>query len=167
MNQKISVLDSLVVKAIRICDPDQLSTELKHISNALRSNGYPLATIESRIEFHKNRQDIAIDTCVAKDDNIIKRVVLPFTGRTTSQIASTIRRNTNLKVAFRPIEKISTLLLNNKTISKDQIGVYCFPCHCCPTVYVCETKRNSTIRLQEHLRDIRNGKTYLRNVHAH
>jgi len=56
------------------------------------------------------------------------------------------------------MNKISTCLSNNKTISQDQIGVYCFPCHCCPTVYVGETKRNLPIRLQEHLRDIRNEK---------
>jgi hypothetical protein len=33
MNHKISVVDSLVIRAIRICDVDQLK-ELKHISDA-------------------------------------------------------------------------------------------------------------------------------------
>ena len=87
-----------------------------------------------------------------------KRVILPYTGRITMEIAHIIRNNTELEVAFRPIYKISTILNNNRTKNKDQIGVYKFPCNSCPSVYIGETGRDLPVRLAEHMRDIRNNK---------
>ena len=155
MHHKISVIDSLVTRALRICDPEKIEEELHHITKALHRNCYPVKIIKSRIEHHKS--------CInnpkqVKDDEFIKRIVLPYTGRVTTQVANIIRSKTNLEVAFKPINKISTSLSNNNSLSSDQIRVYKFPCHTCRKIYVGESGRNLTIRASEHLRDIRNAK---------
>jgi len=98
MHQKISVIDSLVTRALRICDADQLNAELDHITTALKNNGYPIQSIHSRIEFHRSNQTTPNRT----GDEFTKRIILPYTGRMTSQIARIIRNSTNLEVAFRP-----------------------------------------------------------------
>jgi len=87
--------------------------------------------IESRIEYHKPKPPSIPKTL--KVDDMTKRIVLPYTGRITMEIAQIIRNNTDLQVAFRPINKISTFLSNNRTKNNDQIGVYKFPCNSCPS----------------------------------
>jgi len=156
LHHKISVIDSLVTRALRICDSENLNGELEHITLALTRNGYPKQMIDSRIDYHKYKP-LSIPK-ISKENDMPKRLVLPYTGRITMEIAHIVRNNTELEVAFRPINKISTFLNNNRTKNKDQIGVYKFPCNSCPSVYIGETGRNLPVRLAEHMRDIRNNK---------
>ena len=95
----------------------------------------------------------------SKDDNdCTKRIILPYTGRVTSEIANTIRRLTDFDVAFKPTNKISTMLTNRREPKSDQIGVYKLPCNNCPSMYIGETGRSLSIRMSEHMRDVRNEK---------
>ena len=111
--------------------------------------------IESRVDYHKTKPPSSIPN---QRDDMTKRIVLPYTGRVTTEIAHNIKSQTNLEVAFRPINKLSTFLTNNKVKNSYQVGVYKFPCSSCPSVYIGETGRNLPIRLAEHLRDVRNCK---------
>jgi len=83
MHHKISVIDALVTRAIRICDTDQLDSELNHIKMALKKNGYPIQSICSKIEYHSHNQNLPRQP----KDEFVKRIVLPYTGRMASQIA--------------------------------------------------------------------------------
>lgn len=88
---------------------------------------------------------------------IIKRIVLPYTGRITSQVSSIIRRRKFLEMEFIPVNKISKSLPNNNKLSADRIGVYKFPCHVC-TMYMSETGGDLKVRAAEKVRNIRNSK---------
>jgi len=99
LHHKISVIDSLVTRAQRICDSENLQGELEHIRDALVRNGYPKRMIESRVDYHKTRSHSSIPN---QRDDMTKRIVLPYTGRVTTEIAHIIKSQTNLEVAFRP-----------------------------------------------------------------
>jgi len=45
MVHKMSVADSLIIRAINICDSDKLDSELDHIQKVLIANKYPLQII--------------------------------------------------------------------------------------------------------------------------
>ena len=77
---------------------------------ALKKNGYSIQSIRSRIEYHSHNQNLPRQP----KDEFVKRIVLPYTGRMASQIARIVRNGTNLEVAFRPIEKISSFLTSDK-----------------------------------------------------
>jgi len=93
----------------------------------------------------------------SKDDNdCTKRIILSYTGRVTSEIANTIRGLTDFDVAFKPTNKILTMLTNRREPKSDQIGVYKLLCINCPSMNIGETGRSLPIRMSEHMRDVRN-----------
>jgi len=47
---KLSVVDALVNRAMKICDEETLDTELTHTKNVLMMNNYPKTLIEKRID---------------------------------------------------------------------------------------------------------------------
>ena len=150
---KISVMDSLFRIAINTCDKEKLFEELNHIKYVLKLNNYPHAVIERRLEHIKSTPSRP-----KENQDPIKRVALPYMGNSTIQIARAIRSLSDFDVCYIPVNKISTLLSNNKQRTTDKVGVYKFPCNSCPKIYVGETGRNLPIRIREQLADIRNKK---------
>jgi len=70
MHDKISVIDSLVKRTLRICDPEKFEEDLHHITNALHRNCYPVKIIKSRIEHHESCNPKQV-----KHDEFIKKIV--------------------------------------------------------------------------------------------
>jgi len=129
--------------------------ELDHIQKVLVANKYPLQIIQKRIERMKS-----LPTTVRQPkDETIKRVALPYIGNVTTRIAHAIRSRSEIEVCFKPCNKLSTMLSNNKQKPPDQVGIYRLPCKVCPKIYVGETGRSMQIRIREHLADIRKKKT--------
>ena len=154
---KLSVVDTLVNRAIKICDDKTLDNELTHIKKVLMINNYPKTLIQKRIYRMKTflNDPNATQRNQLGDSEIIRRVPIPYIGKVSIAIAQTIRRTTDIEVCFRPVNKISTMLSNNKQVTKDQIGIYKLNCNDCSTIYVGETGRDIHIRAKEHMNDIR------------
>jgi len=148
---KISVIDSLVRRALTVCDQDLIDRELQHTKKALVRNQCPTSLINSRIKVKKLR---TATSQPSKDDNdCTKRINLPYTRRVTSEMANTIRRLNDFDVAFKPTNKIPTMLIKrqeNLDLTKK------LPCNNCPSMYIGETGRSLPIRMSEHMRDARN-----------
>jgi len=155
MAHKMSVVDTLVKRAINICDSDKLDAELDHIRNVLVANKYPLQVIEKRIERMKSQAT----TVRQPKDETIKRVAFPYIGNVTTRIAHAIRSRSDIEVCYKPCNKLSTMLSNNKQKLPDQVGIYRLPCNVCPKICIGETGRSMQIRVREHLADIRKNKT--------
>jgi len=165
ISQKISVMNSLLCRAIRVCDSDSLNAELLHVQNVLLKNGYPLGLIRQKIRtnllkfypLHPARPTTPADPPLVK---IIKdRVILPFSGRLSNRLAHLLQRKYSLDVAFTPGKKLQGFFASHKNRKPQERGVYELNCDDCPSIYTGETGRPLPVRLKEHLADIKHART--------
>jgi len=103
---KCSVIDTLVYRALKICDDDKLDAEIEHITKILRLNHYPYKLIRSRIDRMKtilpsrsNPDDVvpAHNNDMNLDSQITRRLVIPYTGKLSIKIARVIRSITDIQ----------------------------------------------------------------------
>jgi hypothetical protein len=83
----ISVIDSLVYRALKICDGQFLNEEINHIKTSLMNNHYPLTKINQRIEVMKERIKNNFSF-----DKTGHWVAIPFVGDVTYRIARILRK---------------------------------------------------------------------------
>lgn len=140
---KISVCDTLLSRALILCDEDRQEEEIELVNEILLKNGYPLSRIENRLKITKQKPSIPP---VKKE--IEKRVILPWAGNTTTKIAQFIRRKLSWEIGYYPGRKISFLLCNLKQKPpKSKKGVYEFKCENCENKYIGESGREISIRI--------------------
>jgi len=155
---KLSVVDSLVNRALKICDEDKINHELSHVTEVLTANNYPKNLIQQRIDRMKeriNNPTTLSNNNLNNSDLFQRRLVVPYMGKLTNKLAHCIRRTADIEVCYKPVNKISTILSNNKQISNSSSGIYKLSCENCPIIYVGETGRDIRTRSKEHLADIR------------
>jgi len=142
ISQKMSVVDALAYRAIKICDEEFLEEELNHIRGQLRHNGFPIRFINSRIEMMKARVNQGKD-----EEEEVPRLILPFMGPLTTRLTTYLRRRLGCKFGFIPGRKIGSILSNAKEKPTDTPpGIYKIICSC-KKIYVGETKRPYTVRI--------------------
>ena len=96
--QKIGVLNTLVTKALSICDKEHVEQELKHLTQVFKDNGYNNNQINIAINNAKKTQRKKIDK--NNEDNW-NRISLPYIKGALERIAKILRKK-NIKVSFRP-----------------------------------------------------------------
>ncbi len=164
---KVSVVDSQVTRALFLCDQNTLQHELGFVTSILQENGYPLTFIKRRIQLQKNKQFLKIpiqtNTNPNMTDEYEKRAVLPYYEGITEDIASFIRRNTELEIAYVPQNKVSHHLNKHKDKKRNiPAGIYKIPCdgnkdNICAAAYIGETRQGLEKRAQQHTYHIRNA----------
>lgn len=150
--QKLSVVNSLVHRAISISQTDNLQSELDHVQKSLQNNGYRKTDIQSTIKRRLNPKSRI------KNDEVTKTVAfLPYISRVTDRIGKVLRKH-KVKTVFKSTCKMSQLLPNpkDKLNPLSSKGVYSIPCSC-GAVYIGETGRSIKTRLCEHQRYLRTG----------
>ncbi|XP_021953422.1 uncharacterized protein LOC110850295 [Folsomia candida] len=148
---KISVCDTLLRRALILCDDDHINEEIDFVTNTLKSNGYPEEMIKRRLNIVKEKIVHPQPT-----DEIQKRVILPWAGKPTTKIAQFLRRKLSWEIGYYPGQKVSTLVCNMKQKSKPlNAGIYEFNCANCPKKYIGESGRCIDKRFSEHQNDVR------------
>lgn len=148
---KISVCDTLLSRALKLCDEDHQEEEIEVVKKILTKNGYPISMIDNRLKLTKQK---LIMPTMKKE--IEKRVILPWAGNTTTKMAQFIRRKLSWEIGYYPGQKISSLLCNLKQKPfKSRKGVYEFKCENCDDKYIGETGRDINIRFIEHQNDVK------------
>lgn len=99
-SQKISVIDSLLYRAFKICSPINLKDEINHITEALTQNSYPLKFINERIL----RMEAKFKTNHNSSNNI----------QTTSDIPNSIANINQLAIPNNIQNSISDVLDENE-----------------------------------------------------
>ena len=145
---KSSVNRILLRRAHIISDKEHLPTELQHLNVVLRDNGYR----PDKRKFIPNRN--APRSSDAPDKPI---AVLPYIGHTSHKIQR-ILREADIKVYYRTRNKLETKLHTHKDRPdpSGEAGVYRIPCTC-GKVYIGETGKDLTTRLNEHKAHGRRG----------
>ncbi|XP_013149673.1 PREDICTED: uncharacterized protein LOC106111990 [Papilio polytes] len=141
-----SVPRTLINRALHLCDPQFLDTELTHVRKVLECNGY------------KWRQSyrIANTTCKTRPQ-IVERVpaYLPYMRGVTDKVGHLLRRKYSIRTIFRPLTQIRRMLRSPKDRTPlDCPGVYEVPCECGKS-FIGETGRNINTRVSEHIRYMR------------
>ncbi|XP_013142387.1 PREDICTED: uncharacterized protein LOC106106354 [Papilio polytes] len=141
-----SVPRTLINRALRLCDPQFIESELSHVRQVLESNGYNW------------RQSYRLANTSSKGrPQDVERVpaYLPYVRGITDRIGHLLRRRYSIRTIFRPLTQIQKILRSPKDRDPlDSPGVYEIPCDCGRN-YIGETGRNIKTRLTEHIRSIR------------
>ncbi len=155
-SQKIAVIDSFTMRALKICDESSLSQELRRIENCLVKNGYPRRVILQRIEYLQSRPPrIAIPEQIGGSlFEERKWCAIPYIGQVTYQIAGIIRTYLEKDLGYYTGIKLSTMLCNFKDKSPSvPSGIYKIFCNC-NAVYIGESN-NINRRKKDHDGDLK------------
>ena len=162
LHQKLGVIRSLLDRKDSVITSEVEKTkEDKHLETVLQANGYQKWTInmakrqksesEKRKDGKKNK---------SKDNNQNntrrKLVVLPYVQGLSERIAK-IYKNHDITTCMKPNSTLRQALVHPKDkVQKLRNSgvVYEIPCMNCKATYIGETKRNLSIRISEHKRDV-------------
>jgi predicted GIY-YIG superfamily endonuclease len=160
-SQKISVIDSLFNRALRICDKESLQDELDHVTQVLKNNGYPCGLIKSRLLICKTRLKSRSNHNSNRQKDLNPRLILPYIGSLSNRINRVVSKNCKFKTAFIPGRKIETYFTAHKDKRPKNNGgvIYEIQCDTCPQTYIGQTKRDVSTRFKEHLADIKHART--------
>ena len=155
-SNKVGTLKCLITRAFRLCDPEYLEAELKTLTDIFQKNGYSESIINKSIcQVKLNLQTKEIETETVEVTEEEKRkphlLVLPFDQK-LEDLLRPIRRRHNLKIVFKPFDKLRRHLVHPKdpTPSDKKCNIiYSIPCSDGCT-YIGETNRPLETRLKEH-----------------
>ncbi|XP_011858601.1 PREDICTED: uncharacterized protein LOC105556140, partial [Vollenhovia emeryi] len=125
-----------------ISEPAALDGELNHLHRALTRNGYSSRNINRTTQKLTKKEPILNDTRMPEAEKEKKKaVVLPYLRGTTDRISRVLSKH-NIRVIFKPHNKLSQMLPNPKDRRPHLAAsvVYKIPC-ACGKVYIGETER--------------------------
>ncbi len=161
MAHKIGVVDTQLVRPIRLSDSQFQDSDIKSATKLLQARGYPLSLINRRLVIVKEKENIRKQTSAQalkqqKEDNeMIPRVILPFIDDSTYKIAKFLRFALNVEIGYFPGVKLGSLLSNFKERkSRGKVGVYILKCKNCKAFYIGETSKSIDERQSQHRYDV-------------
>ena len=144
---KSGIIIGFYLRALRICTPQHLKNEEEHLEKSFRTLHYPTHFInQARKKAHRIHRKTE-----KKHTDTRRRIILPTTN-TTTIISENLNKH-QIDIAFTTsttIKDIVTKKRRNTPISGG--GIYKISCLGCNSIYVGETARNLSIRVQEHRR---------------
>ena len=150
-NVKISVFQSMFLRALRICSPDFIDQEIKFIYSIARDHQYPEHLIDDAyhraIKSHHNSN--------VSRDPIQNVLTLPF-HRPFLPLVNIFKHHFNITIVFHYNNTIKNILINNNP-NKPEACIYKIPCENCPLVYVGQTGKSLEARVKQHKYSTRSG----------
>lgn len=138
-----SVVKSLVKRSQILADQENQASEIELVSTALQRNGFGKRSILKALKNKKSER-------IKEEDPASTKTTLPFIKGTTDKIGRILRRR-NIQVVYKPHEQMTKYLRKEKDkIPLEAQGVYQIPCSTCEKVYVGQTNRRISVRLEEH-----------------
>ena len=160
-SQKRGIIKTLADRAKRICEAENLDTELGHLSNALQANGYTRNQVNKCLYPRKQqKQD-------KKEETSTSKAFLPFITGVTDRIGRILTKY-KVKTIYKPTKKLHNYFRSAKD-QRDPLslpGIYRIPCSC-GQVYIGQTKRAINTRIKEHKANCRLGHTEKSAVAEH
>ena len=151
--RKLNLISCLVHRAVMICSPEKLESELDQIRSILASNGYPRTVVETIIRGKLSEEPQSSPQ--KETPSVILR--LPYIGNVSNKFVKTIRDAVSecyQDVALRIVLSSPAILPTSRkdvlpTHMKNNV-VYKFACHC-NKWYVGSTTRRLKTRIAEHV----------------
>ena len=149
---KKGTINSLFLRALRLCSPEHLQSEIEHIRSAFLRVKYPDYVINEALSKAKRRFH---NPAICERPRAKYHLSLPYTDELLA-----------LRPALAKLN-VSTSFFSNNTIGhqlsktgprstsdKDLPGVYKVSCLNCPGVYFGETGRTLSLRMRDHKNSI-------------
>ena len=152
---KTNILVNFVLRALKICDPDFIDKEFRHIEDVFRKLCYPEYFINNA--FKKARRIFYTGSSKEQDKKkFMNCLALPFNPHLNG-IRKNVNKNYNdkINIVYNYNNTINRLLIHNnnsQTQHNKQIGVYEIPCTECDAKYFGESGRGLLTRIGEHKR---------------
>lgn len=164
---KLGVVDTLLTRALRLCDSDHLQAEINNVTTMLIDRKYPEKLISQRLTLVKTKE-LKRSTMSEEELKLQKeevemkpRIILPFFGRTTEKVARFLRFVLNVEIGYYPGLKLGSLVCNLKDKPKKLlVGIYELICDgptCNNSIYIGETGIGIEERVNQHHADVRNN----------
>ena len=152
---KSGLAQSLFLRALRVCSPEFLEDEIKHIFESLKKLAYPKHILnksltKARRTFFKSNENIKNENNKNKKK---RNIVIPYVPFLEKMKQPLYQMDTNLVFNYK--NKLSHNLIQNKPSIASESGVYKIPCKNCDKNYIGETGRTLKKRIDEHKKDIR------------
>ncbi|MGL5624125.1 reverse transcriptase domain-containing protein [Cetobacterium sp.] len=143
-----SIIKSAFCRIQRLCSEEtDANLATKALTKTLCEFGYPKRMIRHQQEQLLYPQQKVPRTWLAT-------AVIPY-KKGTSEAIRKILNEANIRVAFKPTQRLRSILVHSKDqIPKEKIRncVYNIPCKDCDAIYVGQTNRELGIRIAEHRR---------------
>ena len=152
---KLSVAKSLFLRALRVCNDENLQMEFNHIKTSLKRLAYPERVLKNALNKAKKHH---FKFNEEEEENIEQKagrnVIIPYMPDMMDKKKSLKLLNTDVVFTYK--NKLGNSLTYNKPNDdgKSVSGVYEIPCDTCPKLYVGETGRDLDTRMKEHNYDI-------------
>lgn len=109
---KITVVNTLVQRALKICSNDFLSEELEHIENTLvLKNNFPRIWVKQQMQRIIGNFG---NKPLTDSQNDKPRVILPYIKGLTEKLSRTIRRKLGNPLGYIPFNRMSDLIQTHK-----------------------------------------------------
>ncbi|KFD55864.1 hypothetical protein M513_03303 [Trichuris suis] len=157
MSVKRGVVTGMVDRAVTICDPEFLNSELHHIATALQKNGYPqnfvTSTITRRLHVPRDRPDDEVSS------NPV--ITIPYFSGLGEHLQR-LGRQRGYRVYFKSSPSLRSLVRNDKIRLpfEDRPGVvYEIKCGCNAS-YIGETGNSLLDRFRDHMKALNSYSSY-------
>ena len=151
------IFKGFIARALRICSTKNLNDEVTFLIDVFVQNGHDrgeLVNIADTYITQWNHPKTPVDEQVEE----IKVVKLPWIPKLGPKLRKILRKR-NIKTIFTSGTSLKNILCNHKSKlpANSRSGVY--RCNCsCGKAYIGETKKRISSRIEEHKKDIFNGK---------
>ena len=152
---KKSVFSCMFLRAFRICDPEYIDNEIKRIFDIGKQLCYPEHFIKSchdktKSKFFNNSENIA--------NNFTNILTIPFRQELIPLVS--LLRPLKINVVFKYVDKIRNCLIKNSPVTEKLVGVYSIPCKVCNLVYIGQTGKLLSKRIEQHKYNVRTAREY-------
>ncbi|KYN10278.1 hypothetical protein ALC57_17593, partial [Trachymyrmex cornetzi] len=159
LDHKRGVIIGQLDRIIFLSHPKFHTRNIEMMINNFLNNGYPLdflfSTINKRIDTLSSRKNVYSNACSYQNSNSVNFdnfFIVPYIKDVSEKFKPVAKKN-NLKVAFKPMNKLNTIIKTGKdrlkTIEHSN-AVYRIDCLDCDASYVGQTKRKVATRISEH-----------------
>jgi predicted GIY-YIG superfamily endonuclease len=158
-NQKLGILNTLSIRAIRISDKEHLEQEKNHLHKVFKNIGYKEKEIENAIKKALEKEKENNKPQQRNNQTPSLTAYLPYIQGVTDKIAKILNKK-EIKTSFRPLNTIKQKMrsVKDKLDQHNFKGVYRIECSC-GKCYIGETGRSFNTRIKEHSADIKNERT--------
>ena len=146
---KLSVFSSQFLRALRICSPEFLDRELDKICNIGKNLKYP-GTFLNKALTNAKKTFYSVD--LREPLRFQNMLALPF-HRNFYELPKVLK-NFNITLVFKNSNTLSSLLIKNAPL-KSTGCLYAIPCKDCDKIYLGQTGKELSVRLNQHKYSVR------------
>ena len=141
---KKATISSMFLRALRICSPQYLDSEISSIWKIFLDLKYPDWFIKEC--YFKARKTYFVPPATT---GVHKPYIsLPFIPEL--EVVKTVNKDLDVNIAYKYTSTIKSTLVRNKNFVDCTAGVYKIDCKDCDLAYIGETGRNLETRVKEH-----------------